>query len=256
MKHAVGKVVSIIDHGYMAKMANVDWHDECHEIPNEVNVANLVLEERIPFEASNPMRRNPLSEKRFSKSDVTFGEPYGKKEKHTIYSYESGDAIYDVIVIDGVRYPRKNGRTLRANEPWDKIHLAIIKHFNLPGTMSNPVRRKPMRKNPYRRARRNPSISQIKAKNRELGHHFFDKDASKFFGSKIYPTVYGGRFFVTSEKNPSGVTRYSVREAQPNGAIKTVGEFHSIRHLEDARDAAKRLAKQKSNPRKHSKRRC
>ena len=94
------------------------------------------------------------------------------------------------------------------------------------------------------------TISDIKRKNKSTGHHFFDKDTLRFFKSVIFPTVYGDGYFVTRETNPSGSTRYSVRKAESGGGIKTIGEFHSYRTLDGARERAKFLARHtQSNPR-------
>ena len=68
------------------------------------------------------------------------------------------------------------------------------------------------------------TIDQIRDANRALGHHFFDRDTLRFFGSRIGETVYGGRYFVTSEKPPFGPRRWTLRVALDSGAVETVGE--------------------------------
>lgn len=97
------------------------------------------------------------------------------------------------------------------------------------------------------------TISMIKARNlarseREGTAYWFGKGETRFFGTKVERGIYegkGGLFFVTSDGNPrfSAPRRFSVRQAMPDGKIETVGEFHSYKFLEDARDAAKRAAK-------------
>lgn len=83
-------------------------------------------------------------------------------------------------------------------------------------------------------------------KNASKGH-FFDKEAMKFFGSKVYDEVYGGRYFLTSERDSgelaawNGQRRYTVRGIDDNGNIFTVGEFGEYDTLDKARKAAKEV---------------
>ena len=95
------------------------------------------------------------------------------------------------------------------------------------------------------------SIGQIKQANRQLGHHFFDKDTLRFFHSRNGSTVYGGRYFVTSEQDEGfgqlgaawgGERRYTVRRANADGSIDTVGEFGQYGSRSGAAAAAARLA--------------
>lgn len=73
---------------------------------------------------------------------------------------------------------------------------------------------------------------------------WFSPQNMEFFGTKLpgygYKTA-AGIFFVTSEKNPSGVVRYSVRKLTGGVKIKTVGEFHSINGMRAATSAIRRL---------------
>ena len=57
--------------------------------------------------------------------------------------------------------------------------------------------------------------------------HFFDADTKRFFRSRIGETVYGGRYFITSEQFDSRSPRlYTVREVSADGQnITTVGDF-------------------------------
>lgn len=78
-------------------------------------------------------------------------------------------------------------------------------------------------------------IDDIRAANFALGHHWFSPDTLRFFSSRIGKTVYGGRFFITSEQyNDNAPRLYSIREAKPNGAIETVGEFQGYATREAA----------------------
>lgn len=87
------------------------------------------------------------------------------------------------------------------------------------------------------------TIADIKRANRALdnGVYWFAPGAMRFFGTRILPTVYGGRCFITSEQMRYDTPRkYSVRECLPDGSIDTIGDsimLHATR--EDAIAAAK-----------------
>ena len=86
------------------------------------------------------------------------------------------------------------------------------------------------------------NVSQIKAANKAAGLHWFEPSTLRFFKSRVLSTVYGGRFFVSSEQGPNGVRAYSVREASEDGEISTVGEFQGWATATQAKREAKRLA--------------
>ena len=83
------------------------------------------------------------------------------------------------------------------------------------------------------------TMAAVRAANKAAGHHFFDRDTLRFFGSKIECKLYAGRYFVTSEQPPHGPRVWRVREAQPDGTIDTVGE--QLATLADAQAAIKTL---------------
>lgn len=87
-----------------------------------------------------------------------------------------------------------------------------------------------------------PDINEIKKRNKEVGHHFFDETTMRFFDSKVYDKVFGD-YFVTSERAYAGLRRYSVRRFdQGTGKIETVGEFQEFESLRDAYRAAERYS--------------
>lgn len=95
------------------------------------------------------------------------------------------------------------------------------------------------------------TIGNIRYANQQLGHHFFDRSTLSFFGSRIGSTVYGGRYFITSEQDQSygsigaawgGERRYTIRQAHADGSITTVGEFGQYASRSGAHAAAVRLA--------------
>ncbi len=79
------------------------------------------------------------------------------------------------------------------------------------------------------------NISEIKAANKILGRYFFSAASMRFFNSKVYPKVYGGRFFVTSEKGPYSPRKYTIRMATDEACIDSIGEFNSLPSLWVAR---------------------
>jgi len=87
------------------------------------------------------------------------------------------------------------------------------------------------------------NIEMIKANNLLAGQYFFSRDTMRFFKSKVFPKVYGGKYFITRETNPSGETRFTVREAVNGGKyMKTVGEFFAHRTIKEARAVARAMA--------------
>jgi hypothetical protein len=94
-------------------------------------------------------------------------------------------------------------------------------------------------------------MEQIKQANRKAGHHWFDPDTMRWFGSRISATTYGpdseGRvYFVSSER--SGFDQdsprcYTVRYFDPETAgIETHGEFLAHETLSQAKTAASNAA--------------
>lgn len=84
------------------------------------------------------------------------------------------------------------------------------------------------------------SIDIIKARNEEIGHHFFSPSTMAFFDSIVYDETFG-YYFVTSEKGPSGVRAFTVRHQNEDGTIDTVGEFQQWPTLESALAEADRM---------------
>lgn len=74
------------------------------------------------------------------------------------------------------------------------------------------------------------NLDDIKRANANIGHHWFDPGANRFFHTRVSPTIYhvGDRsLFISSECREPGETprRYSIREALADGSVHTVGEF-------------------------------
>ena len=86
--------------------------------------------------------------------------------------------------------------------------------------------------------RRYDSILEIEQHNRAKGFHFFDPSTMRFFNSRIHDQVYGGNVFVTSEKGPDDVRRYTVRRMTETGRINMVGDFQQYASRSGAHAAA------------------
>jgi len=89
-------------------------------------------------------------------------------------------------------------------------------------------------------------VSEIQQANRRAGFHFFDADTMRFFKSKIASwEVWDGRYFITSEKFECGEhsepREYTIREAQDDGSVDTVGEFGQYGTLARAKAGIRRL---------------
>lgn len=89
------------------------------------------------------------------------------------------------------------------------------------------------------------TISQVKAANKAIGNHWFDRGSMRFFNTKIESKLYGGRYFITSEQfvgsTGAGRRKYSIRYVNDDGSIDTVGEFNEMPGIELARYKVKRL---------------
>jgi hypothetical protein len=77
-------------------------------------------------------------------------------------------------------------------------------------------------------------IEEIANNNAEAGGTFFDRRTISLFKAKALPTVYGGKYFISSDVTPDG-KRYSVREVLPSGRIKLVGVRHAYLLKSEAR---------------------
>jgi len=87
-------------------------------------------------------------------------------------------------------------------------------------------------------------VDQIKAANARAGRHFFEASTMRFFRSRVLEGVYGGRYFVTSEKPPHGPRAYTIREADPEGNVRTAEgcELCQFETASRAKAAARRMA--------------
>ena len=78
------------------------------------------------------------------------------------------------------------------------------------------------------------------------GQHWFSTDTKRFFGSRIGGTLYGGRYFVSSEYtgfNHDG-RAYTVRYVENDGGIGTVGDFLEYETYGKAHRVAAKLGRE------------
>jgi hypothetical protein len=69
-------------------------------------------------------------------------------------------------------------------------------------------------------------MESVKRANEKLGHYFFSPSTLRFFKSRVGTRVYYGRYFITSEQFDYNSPRlYTIRIANDDGSIDTVGEF-------------------------------
>lgn len=86
------------------------------------------------------------------------------------------------------------------------------------------------------------TVYDIELKNRQSGRFFFSKDTKRFFKSRIGNEVYGGCYFITSEKfNDDSPRLYTIRKASPDGDVSTVGKFQAFKTSAQARSAINRI---------------
>ena len=77
------------------------------------------------------------------------------------------------------------------------------------------------------------NMDDVRKANADAGHYFFEPGALQFLRSRIGNTLYGGRYFITSEQfvgsdHVAAPRRYTVREVTDEGHIETVGEFQQF----------------------------
>jgi hypothetical protein len=94
------------------------------------------------------------------------------------------------------------------------------------------------------------SMADVRRANAESGGHWFEKSSMRFFNSRIETGIvrcgsvgegqaqrYTRARFVSSEQGPDNRRAYTIREAQPNGDIDTVGEFQQYKTMRAAKAA-------------------
>lgn len=87
------------------------------------------------------------------------------------------------------------------------------------------------------------SIDEIKIANKNLGHHFFE--ANSWLLEVAEPKVYSGKYFITKDFLKIGSisvpAKYTIRRADDDGGISTVGKYCEFDTLKDARKKIKEM---------------
>lgn len=86
------------------------------------------------------------------------------------------------------------------------------------------------------------TIQQIKDANKSIGAHWFEPATMRFFHSHVSGPVIAN-MFVSSEKGPDNIRRYTVRRANDDGSIETVGEFRQYGTKRAAVNAIRRISR-------------
>ncbi|NBW07837.1 MAG: hypothetical protein EBR82_07400 [Caulobacteraceae bacterium] len=84
------------------------------------------------------------------------------------------------------------------------------------------------------------SMADVRRANEESGGCWFDKSSMRFFKSRIETGIVRSgdcARFISSEQGPHGRRAYTIREAQPDGGIDTVGKFQGYATLRAAKAA-------------------
>ena len=90
------------------------------------------------------------------------------------------------------------------------------------------------------------SINQIISEAERAGSHFFSKATLRFFSSRIHSEIYGGCYFITSERDnyrDSNPRFYTIRKYEGGLKVETVGEFCQYTSKAQAISAVKKLIK-------------
>ena len=87
------------------------------------------------------------------------------------------------------------------------------------------------------------TIEQIRNANKALGRHWFDASTLRFFSSRIAGPVISN-MFVSSERLDANLPRlYTIRRANEDGSIDTVGEFQQYTSKRAALAAIRQMSK-------------
>lgn len=87
------------------------------------------------------------------------------------------------------------------------------------------------------------TIEKIAAANRAAGYHWFDRDTMRFFRCRVSGPVIAS-MFVSSERRWDSPRYYTIRRANPDGSINTIGEFQQYRSKRAALNAIRRIARE------------
>jgi len=73
------------------------------------------------------------------------------------------------------------------------------------------------------------TLTEVKQENKAIGNYWFERSTMRFFNSVIESRLMADGFFITSERMELNFPkRYTVRRAQADGSIETVGTFQGF----------------------------
>ena len=83
-------------------------------------------------------------------------------------------------------------------------------------------------------------VKHIIETNRENNHYFFNESTIEYMGTKFYPHVFHHCYFISSEmyphQSPDAVEKYTIRRADKEGSVTSVGIIGRFDSLQDALD--------------------
>jgi len=89
------------------------------------------------------------------------------------------------------------------------------------------------------------SMSQLRARNKKIGHIFFSRATMKQWNSKIETTLYKGRFFIMSEqgREQNAKRKFKIWEALQSGEVVSLGQGIAYPDLDTAKEALRAILK-------------
>lgn len=90
------------------------------------------------------------------------------------------------------------------------------------------------------------SMSDLRKKNKEIGHRFFSREMMREYNSKIESALFRGRWFIMSEKGreQNAKRKFKLWEANAKGEITAVGGGVSYPDRDTAKKALKVIIQQ------------
>ena len=81
------------------------------------------------------------------------------------------------------------------------------------------------------------NLQDVVRANDKAGRHWFEDDTMQFFKTRLESDLIDGLYFISSERGPHGPRAFSVRMADEEAHIQTIGDFMAYETLKDAKAA-------------------
>jgi hypothetical protein len=90
------------------------------------------------------------------------------------------------------------------------------------------------------------NMSELRAKNKQLGHQFFSREMMRQFNSKVETALFRGRWFIMSDKGreQTAKRKYKLWEARSSGEIVSAGDAAGYNDIDTAKQALKAIIRQ------------